>query len=480
MFALRSRRRRLSPALLLAAPLASACVTDAVTGESRFALMQWDVKEEQALGDQAAPNLEQQFDGALPDAAAQAYLGAVVKEMAGHSVRKDDFAYQFEILNSSEPNAFALPGGYVYITRGLLVNLESEGEFVAVLGHELGHVEHKHSMLQQNKTFFAGVVVSAIGVGTELLKLDPDQAKSVSALAGQGAPLLLLHYGRAQESEADQRGVYFANAMGYDPREMKKTFEFFERLERQAGASTPSFLRSHPTNEQRLKDIDAEIARTAPEVLAKKPSQFRAPPGPDDRFVKLVKALKAKAPAHAKNDQAQQILAKSPADAKALAQAAALVDEARKLAPDEALFEITAGEVAYAQGGGDKGRAHFERAIALQAKSGAARGHWKPFFYLGALDVDAKKGASASASLTKATALFPDNPVAHYYLGRARELEGRKPDAAKEYQLVTELAPQDSALAQKSAERLAALQGTPANPAKPADANKSVAPKKSR
>jgi len=461
MFTPRSPRRLLRSAPLLAAALASACVTDPVTGEKRFAVVQWSVKEEQALGDQAAPNFEQQFDGALADAAAQEYLGAVVKEMAGHSVRKDDFAYQFEILNSSEPNAFALPGGYVYITRGLLVNLESEGEFVAILGHELGHVEHKHSMLQQNKTLFAGVVVSAIGVGAELLKLDPDQAKSVSALAGQGAPLLLLHYSRAQESEADQRGVFFANAMGYDPREMKKTFEYFQRLEQQAGASTPSFLRSHPTNAQRLQDIDSEIAKTAPEVLAKKSDQFRAPSGPNDRFVRIVKSLQAKAPAHQKNDQAQRLLVQSPADAKAFAQAAALADEACKLAPDEALFAMTAGEVAYAQGAGDKGRARFEKAIALQAKAGVARGHWKPFFYLGALDVDAKKGASAAASLSKATALFPDNPVAHYYLGRARELEGKKEDATKEYRLVTELAPQESVLAQKSQERLAALQGPP-------------------
>ncbi|HET6162883.1 MAG TPA: M48 family metalloprotease [Planctomycetota bacterium] len=476
MFTLRSPRRLLRSAPLLAAALASACVTDPVTGEKHFAVVQWSVKEEQALGDQAAPNFEQQFDGALADAAAQDYLGSVIKEMANHSVRKDDFAYKFEILNSSEPNAFALPGGYVYITRGLLVNLESEGEFVAVLGHELGHVEHKHSMLQQNKTLFAGVVVSAIGVGAELLKLDPDQAQSVSALAGQGAPLLLLHYSRAQESEADQRGVFFANAMGYDPREMKKTFEYFQRLEQQAGASTPSFLRSHPTNAQRLHDIDSEIAKTAPEALAKKSDQFRAPPGPDDKFVKIVKTLQAKAPAHQKNDQAQQILAKSPADAKALAQAAALADEARKLAPDEALFEITAGEVAYAQGGGDHGRSHFEKALAMEAKAGG-RGHWKPHFYLGALDVDAKRGASAAASLSKAIALFPDHPVAHYYLGRARELEGKKQDAAKEYQLVTELAPQDSALAQKSQERLAALQGPPPSPAA---GTKSAPPKKAR
>jgi len=459
-----ARSLRRSAALLVLVPsLATGCVTDKVTGESRFALVQWDVKQEQAIGDQAAPNFEQQYDGALPDAATQSYLGSVVKEMASRSVRKDDFDYKFEILDSSEPNAFALPGGYVYITRGLLQNLESEGEFVAVLGHELGHVEHQHSMLQQTRAVTAGVLVGAIGLGTELLKLDPDQAANVNALAGKAAPIALLHFSREQESEADRRGVFFAHAMGYDPREMKKTFEYFQRLEAQSGSSTPSFLRSHPTNDQRLKDIDAEIARTCGDVLAKAPAQFRAPPGPNDRFVQIVKALQTKAPAYRKNDEAQQILAKSPKDAAALARAAKLADEARKLLPDEPLFEITAGEIAFSGETGDRGRAHFERALALTQKPGGGRGHWKPDFYLGALDVDAKHGASAATHLRHATTLFPDHPVAHYYLGRALELNGDPKDAIVSYERVGELAPQDSSLAQKAGERLQALRG-PATP----------------
>src|SRR6185295_86073 len=157
-------------------------------------------------------------------------------------------------------------------------------------------------------------LVSAIGVGSQLLKVDPDKAKSVSALASQAAPIALLHYSREQESEADERGIFFAHAIGYDPREMKKTFEYFERLEQQAGSSTPSFLRDHPTNKQRLQDIDDEIAKSCSEVLAKKPEEFRAPPSPNDRFVQIVKGLQAKSPAHQKNDQAQQLLSKSGSD----------------------------------------------------------------------------------------------------------------------------------------------------------------------
>jgi predicted Zn-dependent protease len=249
--------------------------------------------------------------------------------------------------------------------------------------------------------------------------------------------------------------------MGYDPREMKKTFEYFQRLEQASGSTTPSFLRDHPTNESRLQEIDAEIAKHYDEVLAKKPEQFRAPPGPNDHFVQLVKALQTKAPAYKKDEQARQIVAKQGGDAKALAQAKGLADEAMKLDPGQPLFAITAGEVAYASGSGDKGRAQFEKALALEQKSGQARGHWKPLFYLGALDVDAKKGASAAASLQKATALFPDNPVAHYYLGRAQELNGNKAAAVAAYQRVTQLAAPESELHKKSAERLATLQPAP-------------------
>jgi predicted Zn-dependent protease len=439
---------------------ASACVKDKVTGESRFAPFAWTPQKEQAIGDEAAPNFEQQFGGPYPNASDQQYLGSVVKEMASHSVRKDDFTYKFEILDTSEPNAFALPGGYVYVTRGLLENLESEGEFVAVLGHELGHVEHQHSMLQQNKTIAAQVIVGGIGLAAgEVWKKDPDKANQVAAVAGYGAPLALLHFSREQESEADVRGLYFAHAMGYDPREMKKTFEYFKRLEAQSGSSTPSFLRDHPTNDKRLEDIDDEIKGKYSEVLAKSPDQFRAPPKASDRFVQIVASLKKKSPAYRKHDEALAVLAKKE-DAASLAQAKALVDEAVKLEPAEPTFLCTRGEIEHALGKGDKGRGSFQQARAAEQKSPPGVGHeyWKPAFYLGLLDVEANQGATAVPSLQRASELFPDNPVCAYYLGRAHELTKNSGAAVKAYTRAAELAPADSELHKKAAERVAALQ----------------------
>src|SRR5262249_25972275 len=156
--------------------------------------------------------------------------------------------------------------------------------------------------LQQNKTIAANLIVGAVGLGAgEIWKKDPDRANQVSALAGYAAPLAMLHFSREQESEADQRGVFFSHEMGYDPREMKKTFEYFARLEKQSGSSTPSFLRDHPTNDTRLSDIDDEIKKHYADVLAKSPDQFRAPPKPDDRFVQIVAKLKKRAPAYRKH-----------------------------------------------------------------------------------------------------------------------------------------------------------------------------------
>jgi len=437
--------------LLAAVVLLAGCVTDKVTGEKRFAIQQWTTQEEQALGDQAAPNFEQQFGGALPDAAAQAYLGGVVKEMTGHSVRKDEFPWQFTVLNSSESNAFALPGGYVYITRGLLVNLGSEAEFVAILGHELGHVEHQHSMLQQNRLLLASVAVAVVGAGEELLAKDPDQPRYVSTFATYAAPIALLKFSRDQESESDERGVFFANAMGYDPREMKRTFEYFARLEAQAGSATPSFLRTHPTNETRIHDIDATIRRTCPEVAAKQPAQFRAPAGAGDRFTQIVAQLKQGAPAWQKHAQAQALL--EGGDPSKLTKALALAEEARKALPNEPIFECLAGEIEYALGRGDKGRSRFLAARAMQQRSQAKKEYWKPLFFLGLLDLEGGKAPQAAVSLRRATQLFPDQPLAHYYLGQAEEGAGRKAEALAAYARVAELTPEGSALRQKAEQR---------------------------
>ena len=471
--ALRPVRRptpRHATSSLLAVALAAAlvapstgCVTDKVTGEKRFAAIQWDTQEEQALGDQSAPNFEQQFGGAYPDAAAQAYLEGVVKEMASHSVRKDDFAYKFTVLNSAEPNAFALPGGYVYITRGLLENLGSEAEFVAILGHELGHVEHQHSMLQQNKQIAAQLLLGAVGIGEELLQKDPDSPRYVSAIAGYAAPLALLSFSRGQELESDERGVYFAHVMGYDPREMKKTFEYFARLEAAAGSSTPAFLRTHPTNETRIRDIDATIRRVCPEVLAKQPAQFRAPVGPKDRFTQIVAAMKQQAPAYQKQAQANALL--ESGDAAKLQQALGLAKEAVAMNPSEPSFHCLQGEIEYSLEKGDRGKASFEKARALQLKATPAKEYWKPTFFLGLIDLESDKAVPAATSLRRATALFPDQPVAHYYLAQAEEKAGNKPAAAAAYARAAELTPADSALHQKSLERqgqLSSLRQAPA------------------
>jgi len=457
-------RRRRSPrplvAALLLATAVAGCITDRVTGERRFAPMQWSNAEEQQQGDAAAPNFEQQFGGPFPDAAAQAWLGSIVTEMTRHSVRKDDFAWKFQILDSAAPNAFALPGGYVYITRGLLENLGSEAEFVAILGHELGHVEHQHSMLQQNRALATQIGLVLLGVGEELLKKDPDQPAYVSTLATYAAPVALLKFSRDQESESDVRGVHFAHAMGYDPREMKKTFEYFARLEAEAGNATFSWLRTHPTNSTRIADIDATIRRVCPEVMGKPSAAFRSPPGPSDRFTQMVARLRQEAPARQKVAQAQALL--EDGDAAKLGKARQLADAARKALPDDPACATLAGEIQFAEGRGDKGRAAFTAARSLQQKATPGKEHWKPVFFLGLLDLDAGKPAAAVPSLTRATQLFPDQPMAHYYLGQAAEQSGRKDVAKAAYARTAELAPEGSPLRDKALQRHGALGLRPA------------------
>ncbi len=440
--------------------LVAGCATDKVTGKKKFALVQWSVEEEQQMGDTYAPNFQAEYDGPLLDAQANAYLDGLIREMATHSVRKDDFAYRFTILNSSTPNAFALPGGYVYVTRGLLQNLETEGQFISVMGHELGHVEHQHSMFQQNRLLLTAVSLGIGGIieSQVINKGDPDKPTYVTAAAAVAVPVFLLRYDRNQELESDARGVYFSHRMGYNPNEGARTFEYFQRLERESGSSTPELLRTHPLNERRVDEIRRRVAEEYPEIKTKPKESFRPLSDNNRRFEQIVSRLKSVAPAYQKYDDAMMQLARSSEDPQAFEKAGKLLDEARRMLPDEPLFIIGAGELMYAQQKGDRGRADFEKALKTYELAGPRRGHWKPSFYLGALAVDSGNGAQAESLLKKSAGVFPMQPLIHYYLGRAQELGGRLNEALSSYQNVLQLAPEESALHKNASKRLAELQ----------------------
>ncbi len=243
-------------AVLLSAATLLACAQNPVTGRSDFVLM--DESQELAIGRQAHDQVLKQY-GRYEDPGLQSYVQQVGQRLATRSHRQD-LVYRFTVLDSEEVNAFALPGGYIYITRGMLAMLNSEAELAAVLGHEIGHVTARHSVRQYTAQQAAGLGYT---IGAILLpELRSAAVQNVYSLFG-GA--LIRGYGREHELEADGLGAEYLARGGYDPNAMLqvirvlKAQESFEVERARKEGREPNvyhgLFATHPDNDTRLQEV---------------------------------------------------------------------------------------------------------------------------------------------------------------------------------------------------------------------------------
>jgi len=227
------------------------CARNPVTGKKQVVLM--SESQEIAMGKEADPQIVAQF-GLYEDSSIQRFISEKGKQMAGISHRPK-LDYTFRVLNSEVVNAFAVPGGYVYFTRGIMTYLNSEAEFAAVLGHEIGHIAHRHTVEQQRNAILGQIAIIAGIV------INPDLAVFAES-ASAGLQLLLLKNSRDAEREADELGVEYSTKVGYDASQMAN---FFKTLERQMqgteAAELPEFLSTHPNP----GDRNTTVARLAVE-----------------------------------------------------------------------------------------------------------------------------------------------------------------------------------------------------------------------
>ncbi|MCA8960563.1 MAG: M48 family metalloprotease, partial [Planctomycetes bacterium] len=246
----------------------SGCCTDPVNGESYLCFGEPSDQEEAQIGASYAPSFIAESGGLYPDRALHDYLNHIVIDKMARHTQRPNLPWEFHILNTSQINAFALPGGQVFVTRGLLARLDSEAQFAHLMGHELGHVTHKHSVRGQTRATLFGLLVGAVGVAESSIG-DPDSPQYVTTAVSGLGQLTLLKFSRDQELQSDCRGVDYAVAAGYDPREGKKTFEMFLALKQQAGQGESlidGLLSTHPLDSTRIEQIDAYIAETQPEL----------------------------------------------------------------------------------------------------------------------------------------------------------------------------------------------------------------------
>ncbi len=242
------------PALLLAAglvagPVAS-CARNPVTGKNELSLV--SEGQEIQMGQQAAQEVAQSI-GFVDDPELQSYVASIGKRMAAKSERPN-LPWEFHVVNDAAVNAFALPGGFIYVTRGLLGSMNSEAELATVLGHEIGHVTARHSAQQISK---AQLATLGLGIGS-IVSSDVAQ---FAGLASQGLQVLFLKYGRDAENQADELGFRYALGQNYDVREMANVFETLNRASQVGGEGgrLPEWLSTHPNPENRVKRTEERL-----------------------------------------------------------------------------------------------------------------------------------------------------------------------------------------------------------------------------
>lgn len=237
-----------------------------VSGTTRAFGYSW--QQELQLGREADPQIVAQF-GEYEDEALSDYLNEIGKRILeeSHMRRPDtddmfrETEFTFRMLDSPVINAFALPGGYIYFTRGMMAHLSNEAQFAVVMGHEIGHVAARHaSQRALRQTLGQLAIVGGSVLGQEVLGLPGQTLMNLSSTAAQ---FLFLSYSRENERESDRLGVEYAARSGYDAAEGAALFTSLKRISARHGQSIPNFVSTHPDpgeREQRIPELSQEWA----------------------------------------------------------------------------------------------------------------------------------------------------------------------------------------------------------------------------
>ena len=239
---------------VFAAVLLSACATNPVTGKKELSFVgeDWEL---QVGAEQYSPSRQSQGGDYVTDPKVEAYVNSVGQKLAAVSDR--ELPYEFKVLNSGVPNAWALPGGKIAINRGLLLEMQTEAELAAVLGHEIVHAAAKHGA--------QGVTRGVLLQGGVMAATVASSGRRLSNLAqmgaGIGAQLINTKYGRNAELESDRYGIIYMARAGYDPREAPAFWERFGQAAQ--GGAGAEFLSTHPSHERR----SSELRQLLPEAI---------------------------------------------------------------------------------------------------------------------------------------------------------------------------------------------------------------------
>ncbi len=400
--------KRFVGALALAMTLCG-CGTNPVTGKREIQFI--SEAGEIQIGQQYYAPTRQSEGGdytVLPDLTV--YVNEVGQKIAAVSDRP--LPYEFTVLNSSVPNAWALPGGKIAINRGLLTELKNEAELAAVLGHEVVHAAARHGAKAQERGTLFQVGLAAAQIGAAVGGVDDSVAGLVLGGAGVGAQLVQSKYGRDQELESDLYGMRYMKKAGYDPQGAVTLQETFVRLSQgRQTAWLDGLFASHPPSPERVtRNRETAALLGAGGDLGVE--RYRARLQPLDKIV----------PAYKKYDDALAALQK-----KDHAKARSLASEAAKMVPKEGSFHQLLGDIEVSAKQPKKALTHYEKAVANSP------GYFGSYLGYGIAQYELGNRSRAEELLRRSADLLPTAPAA-YYLGNAARDRGDRQGAMKFYQ----------------------------------------------
>ena len=409
-----TRRNFLQLAVLAASggglPLITGCATDPVTGRSQFATM--SEQDEIGLDHQQSPYQFSADYGMVQDVQLNAYINRVGKELAARSHRPN-MPFSFRAVNAAYINAYALPGGSIAATRGILVELNNEAELAGLLGHEIGHVCARHVAEQAGKGTLAQLLLAGASIATSAAGYG-GAADLVQGLGSIGAGALLAHYSRDNEREADALGMEYMTRTGYSPQGMVGLMEILQQNGRNRPGAIELMFSTHPMSEERLRD--------ARQTANEKYRQMLGSPVNRERYMDHTAGLRRIKGAITALQQGSTALTK-----KKYQNADASFQKALQIAPnDYAALVMTA-----------KLRLHMqqpERAVRYAEK--AARvypGEAQAHLVAGSANLSLNRYNRALRQLDDYDQLLPGNPEVTFFKGYSLEKMQRKQEAAQQY-----------------------------------------------
>jgi beta-barrel assembly-enhancing protease len=385
------------------------CATDPVTGQRQLMMMSRD--QEIDVDRQHTPFQFSSDYGVVQDQALNQYIDQVGKDLVPH-VHRPEMPYNFQCVNATYINAYAFPGGSIAVTRGILLRLDNEAELAALLGHELGHVNARHTAEQMSKSQLSSLVVGGLSV------LLDSQAKGLGNLTQQlgalGQGLYLAKYSRDNEREADFLGHEYMVKTGYNSQGFVGLMEMLNTLNKQKPSSAQLLFSTHPMSDERLA---AAVQRDQGPYSQTRKASLRK-----ERYMDRIAGLRKIKAAVLSMQEGEKYLAREKYDQAGTAFASAL-DQAK----DDYTAHVLMAKCLLIQEKPAEAASYAGAAIDLYP--GEYQGH----YVAGLARVKTRQFSRAYENFVKADQLLPGNPQLTFYKGYAQENLGRQQAAAADY-----------------------------------------------